>query len=176
MNKKAHGFTIIELLIVIVVIAVLATIAIVAYNGISTRAENTKTISAVSATRKALSLYAGEKGMYTSDTYACVGVGPCARVSGSTLCLGTGGVATMSTFDAEIREVVATIPVPSSQRVRCDSNGAEYVGIFVYSYNSRRSATLYWYLKGADTACGIAGTTRATDGEVVRCALALPTV
>ena len=38
MIKKAHGFTIVELLIVIVVIAILAAISIVAYTGIQDRA------------------------------------------------------------------------------------------------------------------------------------------
>ncbi len=37
MIKKAHGFTIVELLIVIVVIAILAAISIVAYTGIQNR-------------------------------------------------------------------------------------------------------------------------------------------
>ena len=38
MKQKAHGFTIVELLIVIVVIAILAAISIVAYRGITNRA------------------------------------------------------------------------------------------------------------------------------------------
>jgi prepilin-type N-terminal cleavage/methylation domain-containing protein len=38
--KKRHGFTIVELLIVIVVIAILAAISVVAYTGIQNRANN----------------------------------------------------------------------------------------------------------------------------------------
>ena len=38
MKQKAHGFTIVELLIVIVVVAILASITIVAYNGVQKRA------------------------------------------------------------------------------------------------------------------------------------------
>lgn len=37
-NKKQHGFTIVELLIVVVVIAILAAITIVAFNGVQNRA------------------------------------------------------------------------------------------------------------------------------------------
>ena len=40
MNKNAHGFTIVELLIVIVVIGILAAVSIVAYNGVSNRAND----------------------------------------------------------------------------------------------------------------------------------------
>ena len=42
MNKKPHGFTIVELLIVIVIIAILAAITIVSYNGIQQRAAASK--------------------------------------------------------------------------------------------------------------------------------------
>lgn len=40
MNKKAYGFTLTELLIVIIVIGILATIAVVSYQGITARAND----------------------------------------------------------------------------------------------------------------------------------------
>lgn len=48
-HPRAHGFTIVELLIVVVVIAILAAITIVSYNGISTRAHQTKLVSNISS-------------------------------------------------------------------------------------------------------------------------------
>lgn len=48
MNKRAYGFTVVELLIVVVVIAVLAAITIVTYNNVSHRAR----VSKVMATAK----------------------------------------------------------------------------------------------------------------------------
>lgn len=54
MKKSMSGFTIVELLIVIVVIAILAAITIVAYNGIQTRASNTKRDADVTTYYKAI--------------------------------------------------------------------------------------------------------------------------
>lgn len=81
-NKKQHqtrgrlaGFTIVELLIVIVVIGVLAAITVVAYNGIQDRANNLRTEDAVGKFRRALIMYATEKGTYPlgGTTSACLG-------------------------------------------------------------------------------------------------------
>lgn len=52
--KRQHGFTIVELLIVIVVIAILATIVIVAYNGIQDRAHRVAVKSDVRQNASAL--------------------------------------------------------------------------------------------------------------------------
>ena len=62
MKKTINGFTIVELLIVIVVIAILAAITTVAYNGITTRAENNKTLAAALAFYKAMKMYETDKG------------------------------------------------------------------------------------------------------------------
>ena len=70
-NSKT-GFTIVELLIVIVVIAILASISIVAYNGIQTRAQNTKNTQAVAAWAKALIFYKADTGSYPV-TNSCLG-------------------------------------------------------------------------------------------------------
>lgn len=72
--KKQTGFTIVELLIVIVVIAILAAITIVAYNGIQTRSNNTKTISAVQGYVKLLQQYYVDNSDYP-NTKSCLGVG-----------------------------------------------------------------------------------------------------
>ena len=47
-----HGFTIVELLIVIVIIGILAALVVLAYSGIQDRANNQQTESAVNAYRK----------------------------------------------------------------------------------------------------------------------------
>ena len=64
MNKKAQGFTIVELLIVIVVIAILAAISIAAYTNIQQRAKNTAIINAASQSLKMIQAYIAETGAY----------------------------------------------------------------------------------------------------------------
>lgn len=68
MWAKQKGFTIVELLIVIVVIAILAAISIVAYNGVQTRAQDSKRSEAVASIQKALELYKTENGTYPNAT------------------------------------------------------------------------------------------------------------
>ena len=56
MNKKAQGFTIVELLIVIVVIAILAAISVAAYTNIQERAKTSRRNSEMAQLLKAITL------------------------------------------------------------------------------------------------------------------------
>ena len=75
--KRAHGFTIVELLIVIVVIAILATITVVAYNGIQKRAQTTLYVSAVDSIEKQMRMSAAidPARMHTTEAVSifCIG-------------------------------------------------------------------------------------------------------
>lgn len=62
MYKKAHGFTIVELLIVIVVIAVLAAISIVSYTGIQQRARVSALAAEMSQVQKTIQVEALKSG------------------------------------------------------------------------------------------------------------------
>lgn len=65
-GRMRHGFTIVELLIVIVVIAILAAITIVAFNGIQQRARDSERTSEIAAVQKALELYRADNDAYPS--------------------------------------------------------------------------------------------------------------
>lgn len=61
---KNHGFTIVELLIVIVVIGILAAIVIVAFNGVQSSARDTERKAELGSVQKALEMYRIENGGY----------------------------------------------------------------------------------------------------------------
>ena len=61
------GFTIVELLVVIVVVGILAAVITVSYNGIQTRAINTKQLASVGGSVKLLNLYHAEYGSWPQE-------------------------------------------------------------------------------------------------------------
>ena len=63
----SHGFTIVELLIVIVVIGILAAISIVAYNGIAAKARDAQREQDVKTIAKALEMYYTDNGYYPAS-------------------------------------------------------------------------------------------------------------
>lgn len=63
-SSRQHGFTIVELLIVIVIIAILAAITIVAYNGIQERARYSSMKSDINSINKAIQMYHAENSSY----------------------------------------------------------------------------------------------------------------
>lgn len=66
--KAKHGFTIVELLIVIVVIGILAAMVIVSYNGIQRRAQVVATVDGLKKVEKSLRLWMIEDGGNTWPT------------------------------------------------------------------------------------------------------------
>ena len=173
MIKTKSGFTIVELLIVIVVIAILAAITVVAYNGIQTRAENTKTIQAVAQYVKAIHGYAAINGNYPIETgYPCLGpIGTaCGRISGPTNCLGTGPATAQTTFDTNIKTVISgNLPVPSDQTMNC---GGNQFGGGYYIPTTGKTATIIYFLRDDQLCGGVGGITqfsKTQQDETTRC-------
>lgn len=67
-RQTSHGFTIVELLIVIVVIGILAAIVIVAFNGVQGQANTTAAQAAASTVQKKAEAFNALKGHYPSST------------------------------------------------------------------------------------------------------------
>lgn len=188
MKKAISGFTIVELLIVIVVIAILAAITIVAYNGVQTRAENNKTITAVGTYVKAFQLYTIDNGQYPSTTvYPCIGDygsltgNVCGEVvdGGSTTdCNYSGATSVNAAFDTLISTYLGAKPPISVQRMDC--NGSVFVGAYVNANNTNpKDISVQFYLKGdvpCPTIIGIVTTQRAQAGSTTKCRLIMPTL
>ncbi len=66
--KKSHGFTIVELLVVIVVIGILAAITIISYTGILQRANTTKALSNAQSAQNVAEIYFSDKTAYPVTT------------------------------------------------------------------------------------------------------------
>ena len=185
---RHNGFTIVELLIVIVVIAILAAITIVAFNGIQTRAENTKTVNAVSQYVKSLRLYKDEAGSYpltaaSAFEYKCLGdVGEsCAMISGTftSECESIGTItntssdANLATLNAAVKKYTPSIPTTSQQTMTCVDRTVK--GSVYFAVNT--AAVVRDYLKG-DTTCnsinGLVPDRQFFAPQTTRCQVTLP--
>ena len=72
MVRLPHGFTIVELLIVVVVIAILSTVTIIAYGRIQDKAKNSKVLLLVEQWEKSIRMFQGTSN-YLPEDWTCLG-------------------------------------------------------------------------------------------------------
>lgn len=158
MSKKS-GFTIVELLIVIVVIAILAAITIVAYQGIQDRANQSKTVTALSEYAKALSSYAVVNNAYpvgrgclgwqgTGTTLKCINA---SGINGAA-CFSLGqGNSTLAFNDAITPYIGSNMPTLSDRGYDC--GGTQYTGGYYYRADDVSPAYIYLFISSSTADC-----------------------
>lgn len=175
-----RAFTIVELLIVIIVIAILATVVIVSYNGITTSASNSATITAVEQFTKIIKEYAINNGTYPIDvSYPCIGPtgSTCANVVDSTsACFGAGSASAHSTFNSMLSPYTQTMPNANSGSIPC--GGKAYAGAWYKSSADGSSAQITYILNGLQTCpkgVGLATySSQQQSGNATLCVLNMP--
>lgn len=120
-KRNRHGFTIVELLIVIVVIGILAAVTIVAYNGIQQRGRDSQRQSDVKTIAKALELYYADEGRFPPG-------------SGSTT-INSGWSTTADSSWANLRNILVPKYISSLPNDPISTPGANVQGTgFNYAY------------------------------------------
>lgn len=181
MQSNKHGFTIVELLIVIVVIAILAAISIVAYNGIQNRAENTKTIDGVAAYTKLFSFYAVDNGAYPGTSlYPSLSTSlTSGKIAGTGGCAYAGAAPNNTAFYDLLAPYATTLPSISQQTMSC--NGETYRGAYVNATSSNtKFLSIVVYLKGNVDCPSSIGSAKSTSksqaDQTTLCVYAMPTL
>lgn len=182
--RNRQGFTIVELLIVVVVIGILAAIVIVAYNGITTQAENTKTVQGVAQYVRGLQIYVTQNGHYPiEDGYPCLGPHPgtsCGRITNgsSDYCLGSGTTVSGADFDTEMKTVFnGNVPVLSTQQMSCGTVKAHGAYYLPNDSNGGSTARIYYFLKGNQPCNGVGGVDTFVKNQLddtTQCRITLP--
>jgi general secretion pathway protein G len=166
-SAKIHGFTIVELLIVIVVIGVLASISVASFGGMSTRAEDSAIASKVTGIAKLVQSYAAVSGGYAPQAdWACVGEPsdyPAENGYTAEWChqpyqappIPTGSDHPINpALNTELKTVVNRVPSGRIPEVDV-GGGTKYRGILYDSAATQNAGkpVLQYYVKGVRTTC-----------------------
>lgn len=166
-SRSSPGFTLVELLIVIVVVGVLAAITVVAFNGVSARSRNVRTIAVVQSYRKAIVAYRTLNNTYppVNAGRACLGAGYSdANGDGSGDCGETANLASEdASFFNALKVIIANQPTVNSARVNMPYQTSTFTGAAIYNWsgfkvdNISNPYYLMYVLEGDRTDCQASG-------------------
>ena len=160
-NFIPHGFTLVELLIVIVVIAILAVVSIVAYNGIQQRARNSQQIAAARNYVNLIGLYKEQNGDWPSEN-GCLGYNNVDTNNDGLLDCNDNGNRTVNPALLTKLATVGSLPdVVTKQTTGVD--GIKRGGLR-YEYK-----LLTWFIEGVNNSCGLNNSVRGNSGDAVWC-------
>lgn len=166
--NKHPGFTIVELLIVIVVIGILAAITIVAFNGIQTRADNTKTVAAVASWVKAIRMYETEKGTWPLNN-SCLGTSATydsAVYAGRCWPPNTSGWTVNSAFLTEMEPYIgSSVPEPSGKALYSSLNSTDEFRGAMYYRATATDIRIYAHFQATTSCPSISGLPAAYSGD-----------
>lgn len=134
--RQTHGFTIVELLIVIVVIGILAAITVVAYSGVQQRAQDAKRTSDITTLVKAMTLWSIQTGKAPIATGAGYNGNGTGWVYSGAFQGQTGG------YTTDIETVLVTAGVLSAG-VRDPVTPTGYGSYMFYQCNTTTKQTMY---------------------------------
>lgn len=154
-SRKQHGFTIVELLIVIIVIAILAAIVIAVYSGIQERAKTSSVVETARAYITGLQSWAGTTGSYPvpggSDIGTCLG-NP--SLFPGNVCPYAPGWNSNANYDPGFNQTLITYI--GKQYLPLGYWGGNPQGVFYYhsNYYNTGKAVLF-YAVGLNSTCGL---------------------
>jgi len=166
-KKRASGFTIVELLVVIVIIGILAAIVIVAYTGITDSAKRVSAASQMKQWEKLFETYRAQEGGLPSlaDGYYCLGTG-----YPSSQCRQPGH-ATYGYAESTGTPILTELSKVGVPPKNAHIETGPYSTPYIHSNSTR--IRIYVLLPGTDTQeCGKIGLTHdwlSSAGNIVQC-------